>query len=338
MLCAVPALRALRAAFPNAEIALIGLPWAASFVTRYSHLIDELIVFPGAVGFPEQAETDANLATFAKAVQDRHFDLAIQLHGSGGVANDIVALFGAPYKAGFLKPAEAERAGVFIPWPDDQPEPLRYLALMKALGITSEDASLEIPLTATDQARCDVLQRTSKLCPERLVLLHPGAQLASRRWPAQRFAAVAAALAADGWQIGITGSADESALSAIVGASISDAIDLCGRTSLGALAALVGRARLIVCNDTGLSHVAAAMRTPSVVVASGSDTHRWAPLDTARHVVLADYPACRPCDFRECPYGHPCALNISIDAVLSHARAQLAAFQPIQGTCHADIQ
>lgn len=65
MLCAVPALRALRRAHPHAHIALAGLPWAASFVERYAHLLDELIVFPGAIGFPEQEETDAHLPAFS---------------------------------------------------------------------------------------------------------------------------------------------------------------------------------------------------------------------------------------------------------------------------------
>jgi hypothetical protein len=66
------------------------------------------------------------------------------------------------------------------------------------------------------------------------------------------------------------------------------------------------------------------MRTASVVVASGSDTRRWAPLDRQLHRVLADYPACRPCGFRECPYGHECALNISVGSVIEAAREQLA--------------
>jgi hypothetical protein len=61
-----------------------------------------------------------------------------------------------------------------------------------------------------------------------------------------------------------------------------------------------------------------------VVIASGSDTRRWAPLDHARHRVLADYPACRPCTFRDCPYGHPCALNVNVEQVVQTARAQLA--------------
>jgi len=102
------------------------------------------------------------------------------------------------------------------------------------------------------------------------------------------------------------------------------ALHLAGATSLGGLAALVSHARLVVCNDTGISHLAAAMCTPSTVIASGSDTRRWAPLDHALHHVLADYPPCRPCAFRECPYEHECARNVSVESVVSEALAQLA--------------
>ncbi|QSN62843.1 glycosyltransferase family 9 protein [Caballeronia sp. M1242] len=324
MLCCVPAMRALRRAYPNAHIALIGLPWAHSFVERYAHLVDELILFPGAVGFPEQEETDAHLPAFYDAMRARRFDLAIQLHGSGGVANDIVEAMHARVNAGFLKPDEAPRAGVFIPWPDALQEVARYNALMQALGIDAHDTQLEIPLTQHDTHECDELIERYGLDTARLVLVHAGAQLPSRRWPAERFAQVAAALSSDGWQVALTGSAGEAAITASIANTPGvNAIDLTGKTSLGGLAALVARARLIVCNDTGLSHVAAAMRTKSVVIASGSDTQRWAPLDHERHRVLADYPPCRPCSFRECPYGHPCALNVSVAQVLDVARLQL---------------
>jgi lipopolysaccharide heptosyltransferase II len=326
MLCAVPALRALRRTYPKAHIALIGLPWAQSFVERYAHLIDELIVFPGAIGFPEQEETDAHLPAFHDAMRARRFDLAIQLHGSGGVANDIVEQMHARINAGFLKPDEALREGVFIPWPDELQEVARYNALMDALGIDARDTQLEIPLTPQDTRECDALIERYGLDTSRLVLVHAGSQLPSRRWPAERFAQVAAALTRDGWQVALTGSASEASITASIAVTPGvDAVDLTGKTSLGGLAALVARARLIVCNDTGLSHVAAAMRTKSVVIASGSDTRRWAPLDHERHRVLADYPPCRPCAFRECPYGHPCALNISVAQVLDVARLQLPA-------------
>jgi ADP-heptose:LPS heptosyltransferase len=324
MLCAVPALGALRRAKPEAHIALIGLPWARTFVERYARLVDELITFPGAVGFPEQAQTDGHLEGFSKAMRERRFDLAIQMHGSGGVANDIVEKMGAHTNAGFVQAGEAPRKGIFIGWPDALPEILRYTALMNAMGIETQDTSLGIPLTSNDRAECATLMETYALRSDRLILVHPGAQLPSRRWPADRFARVASLLADDGWQIAITGTAAEHIFTTNIAlATNARAIDLAGKTSLGGLAALVSKVRLVVCNDTGMSHVAAAMKTRSVVIALGSDTKRWAPLDHERHRVLAHYPPCRPCGFRDCPYGHPCALNISVEQVMNAAFEQL---------------
>lgn len=324
LLCSVPALRALRHALPHAHVTLIGLPWARAFAERYADLIDAFDVFPGARGFPEQPEDESGLPAFFEAMRARRFDLAIQLHGSGGIANALVAGFGARALAGFAQPGETPPPGCFVAWPDALPEPERYNVLMRAAGIEAQDASLSFPLAPQDLADYDALVSRHALHPGRLVLVHPGAQLPSRRWPPERFAAVADELAADGWQIAVTGTAGEVELTArVVGAMTRPARHLAGETSLGALAALVAHARLVVCNDTGLSHVAAAMRTRSVVIASGSDTRRWAPADRDRHRVLADWPACRPCMFRDCPYGHPCALNIGAEAVAAAARSQL---------------
>ena len=85
------------------------------------------------------------------------------------------------------------------------------------------------------------------------------------------------------------------------------------------MAALVAHARLLICNDTGASHIAAAMQTPSVVISCGSDSERWAPLDRQRHQVLADYPPCRPCSWQACPFGHECALHIGVERVVGAA-------------------
>ena len=81
-------------------------------------------MFPGAIGFPEQQETDARLPAFLREMRARRFDLAIQLHGSGGVANDIVEGMGARANAGFrASRTKRMRAGAFMPGPTNCPSP-----------------------------------------------------------------------------------------------------------------------------------------------------------------------------------------------------------------------
>jgi ADP-heptose:LPS heptosyltransferase len=140
----------------------------------------------------------------------------------------------------------------------------------------------------------------------------------------ERFAQVGEALAGAGWAVVVTGAAEEAELAASLARCMrAPVLDFAGRTSLGGLAQLIARAALIVCNDTGVSHVAAAVGTPSVVVCCGADPERWAPLDRARHRVLYHPVDCRPCMHSICPVGHGCALGVEVGAVVDEAMALL---------------
>jgi ADP-heptose:LPS heptosyltransferase len=327
MLCAVPALRALRAGEPDARITLIGLPWAQEFVARFGALVDDLMVFPGAPGMPEQPCAEAAAEPFYAAAHAARFDLAIQLHGSGALTNAVVQRLGARRMAGFCPDAAAarcNRAGVLVPWPQGN-EVERLLALMQALGYPCADRRLEFPLRPIDHASWRLLADEHGLVAGDYVCVHAGARMLSRRWPLERFAQAGRALRRH-WKVVLTGSRDESALVGQLARRIGKpVVNLCGQTALGTLAALIQHARLLLCNDTGASHIAAAVRTPSVVVSCGSDSARWAPLDTTLHCVLADQPACRPCMHQACPVaGHPCAANISVARVVEAAMALAA--------------
>jgi ADP-heptose:LPS heptosyltransferase len=288
MLCAVPAFRALRAAWPDAEIVLVGLPWARAFVARYDGYLDGFREFPGYPGLPERTPRLPEIPPFLAAIQAERFDLAIQLHGSGPIVNPLVQLFGATRTAGFYLPGqECPDPELFRPWPDRGLEIRRLLALVEFLGLPTAGEHLEFPIRAADRAALAALTAAEDLQPGRYICIHPGASVPQRRWPAARFAAVAAAIVGHGLRVVLTGTAAEAELTGLVArAGRAMSLDLAGRTDLGTLAALLEGARLLICNDTGVSHLAAALRVPSVVISTGNNPERWAPADYERHRVL----------------------------------------------------
>ena len=320
MLCAVPALRALRTALPQAHIALVGLPWARAFVERFNSYLDESISFPGWPGLPESPCDVTALPAFVAAMQARRFDAVIQLHGAGTLTNPLTALFGARRHAGFYRPGEwCPAPQGFVPFPAAGRESERLLALTDHLGAPGRD-SLEFPLTEGDTREAAALVRANDIDAARLVIIHVGARGRTRRWGAARFAAVIDALAQHGFEIALTGAASERALvDEAVRLTRARVRNLCGATSLGGLAALLQRARLLICNDTGVSHIAAALRVPSVVVVTGSDPARWAPGDSRRHRVVAHAVSCRPCGYERCAHDFACAAGVTPDQVIDTA-------------------
>jgi ADP-heptose:LPS heptosyltransferase len=288
MLCAVPALRALRAALLGSEIALVGLPWAREFADRFRSYVDDFHEFPGWPGLPEQPPQGSRLPRFLARMCAERFDLILQLHGSGEVTNQVVAQFGARRIAGCYKfGAACPDPELFMPYPDQGLEVHRLLELLEYLGIPARGDQLEFPVRPSDRAALANLPMARHLRPGAYVCLHPGASVPERRWTIEGFASVAQSLTARGLRVVLTGSTAEAELTARVAqASGLACLDLAGRTDLGVMAALLRHARLVVCNDTGVSHLAAALRVPSVVLSTGDNPARWAPADRLRHRVL----------------------------------------------------
>jgi ADP-heptose:LPS heptosyltransferase len=321
LLCTLPAFRALRAGLPEAKIALCGLPWARAFAERFKHSIDDFIEFPGYPGLPECTPRIRELPGFFQRAQDAQFDLAIQLHGSGAYVNSIVVACGAKQNAGFYLPGEyCPDADRFMCYPNHEHEIVRNLRLMEFLGYPSQGTHLEFPISACDEQEWSQVAESSLLSAQSYVCVHPGARYLSRRWPVERFAEVATRLHDRGFAIVVTGSKDETDLAARLSRMLPfEHFNLAGRTTLGALACLLRGARLLISNDTGISHVACGIGAPSVVVVMGSDPRRWAPLEQQRHRAVMEPIDCRPCSHFQCPIGHPCATLISPDALLGAA-------------------
>jgi len=291
LLCAVPALRALRGAFPHAHITLIALDWAKMMLDRFPHYLDGFIAFPGHPGMPEQPARVEEFPQFLQSVQRSKFDLLLQMQGGGAISNPLVDLMGARQTAGFFQPGGyCPDGNRHFPYPEQGHEINRLLSLIEYLGIPTAGEELEFPVFQRDLDEIARLARGSGLEDGEYVVLHPGASNEEKRWPVEKFIVLAQEFNRRGFRVVISGVASEAALcETIAGGAGSGVLTLAGRTGLGGLAALLEGARLLVCNDTGISHLAAALQTPSVVLFSKTEPERWAPLDGELHRVI--FPA-----------------------------------------------
>jgi ADP-heptose:LPS heptosyltransferase len=290
MLCAVPALRSLRAWSPDATITLIGLPWAHTIVERFPMYLDRFLPFAGFPGIPEVPLEPERVLRSIGELRRRRWDLVVQLHGAGTSINEFVALLGGRRHAGFLPPGQsaptAHEDDVWLTYPDRGSEVDRLLALAVALG-GPDERHLEFPVTDHDHAELAGVLSDPTALPRPYAVIHPGGSTPGRRWPAERFAVVADELAEHGLAVALTGTIGEASLVAETASRMrSKALALAGRTSLGAVAALIHRARIVVTNDTGISHLSAAIGTDSVTIFSASDRERWAPVGDGRHMSI----------------------------------------------------
>src|SRR5438105_3725082 len=108
VLCAIPALRVLRKAYPKAKISFIGLPGMRELLNRYRYYIDEFIVFPGHPCLPEQPFDQQAFTQFKDQMIAEKFDLILQLHGNGKIVNQLLKKLGSRYFAGFCATKEEE--------------------------------------------------------------------------------------------------------------------------------------------------------------------------------------------------------------------------------------
>ena len=325
LLVAVPAMRALRAHFPQAEITLIGLPWAKSFVQRFHRYIDRFVEFPGYPGIAERDVVPERTACFIEEQRAYGYDLVIQMHGSGEASNRFVLALNGKMTVGYYK--EKPPAGLTLGalYPDDQPEVMRNLALVKLLGCDDENPELEFPLFKRDRAEAAALLRRLPRADRPWIGLHVGARPSSRRWPAPYFAAIADHFARRlNAQIILTGGpGEEATVQAVIERMKIQPLCIAGETSLGGLAALISELDLFVSNDTGPAHIAEAVGTPSITIFGPADHRRWAPLDQVHHPIVRKPVACSPCGYWECPIDHGCLRGITPHMVIEVAEQLL---------------
>ncbi|MCX9192083.1 glycosyl transferase [Carbonactinospora thermoautotrophica] len=278
----LPALDALRAAYPEAEIVLLGKEWHADFLAGRPGPVDRVEVVPADLTAPEGESESPALRRFLARLRAERFDLALQLHGGGRHANPLVSALGARVTAG-CRADDAPPLDRWIRYVYYQPEVFRFLEVVGLVG--AQPVGVEPVLELTGRDVREVAELLGALLDGRpLAALHPGAGDPRRRWPAERFAEVGDALAEAGAAVVITGTPGEAELvRQVAGEMRRPALDLAGRLSIGGLAALYARCAVVVANDTGPLHVARAVGAATVGVYWCGNLINAGPMTRDRH-------------------------------------------------------
>ncbi|MGN6390518.1 MAG: glycosyltransferase family 9 protein, partial [Burkholderiaceae bacterium] len=223
---ALPCLHALKAAYPEARITYLGKPWHADFLAGRPGPVDEVVVVPPCpgVGAPPDAPPSDAARRFLDAMRDARFDLALQVYGGGGHSNPLVRQFGARTTIG-LRAHDAPPLDRSVRYSELQNRRLQLLEVAALAG--ADRLPLGQELYVTERDRTEAKREVPETSGRPLVVIQPGATDARRRWPAERFAAVADALAQRGAAVAVNGTQEEgSVVRAVLERMREPAIDL----------------------------------------------------------------------------------------------------------------
>jgi heptosyltransferase-2 len=321
----VPALFELRRLLPGAHITLATRRWAEGIFDG-AEFLDDMLALEEIKGTPSAVLREA------REWRARRFDLAILLPNAFAPAF-VAALARVPSRVGYATQGRGPLLTHRIPvpeWRGRRHEVFYYLNLIAELerllydSSTVEEREPRLAL-AVSKARGQEAQRLLRehgWRPERpLVALCPGSTNSrAKRWPAERFAALADMLKEKaGADIVLIGAYEELDISEEVARSMRNRPSvLTGQTDLSQTAAVLGAADLLITNDTGPAHVAAAVGCPVVVIFGPTNPETTRPFSTLAEVVRRP-PVCAPCMLRDCPIDHRCMTAITPEEVFQRA-------------------
>lgn len=346
LMFAVPAMRAVAAAYPEAEVTLLGSPLAASLLRDRPgapHRIDELPEVPGIVAPPSLAGEAPSPAVeaFVAEHRDRGYDLAMQLHGGGRFSNPFLLRLEAACTIGTRTPdaAQLDRSIEYVYY---QHEVMRWLEVAGLAG--AAPAEVEPVVAVRDEELRLAADRFGTDLP--LVAVHPGATDPRRRWPAERYAELAAALANDGARVVLVGQGrDEKELCARVASLARDRLvggreraglvhDASGALTIAELVGVLALAEVVVGNDSGPRHLAQALGTATASIFWCGNLLNAGPFGRGRHRVQISWTtACPVCgvdcttvdgSVERCEHDPSFVGDVPTAAVLADVRALLA--------------
>jgi lipopolysaccharide heptosyltransferase II len=327
----IPALRELRRVLPQAHITLATRSWAVGLFDEADFLDDLLLYDRGPRGVRA-------VVGQIKEWRAREFNLAVLFQNAFEAAL-IAAGARVPARLGYA--TDGRRAllthAIALPaWRAERHEVFYYLNIVAELEKLLYGASdvmerepvfdLKVSQARQDAAR-ELLLMEGMLRERPLFALCPGSTNSrAKRWPAERYAALADKIISElGANVALVGSSDEAEVSReVAGLMKEKPLMLTGRTNLAEAVAVLSLTDMLITNDTGPAHIAAALNRPTLVIFGPTDPTTTRPFASVAEIIRKP-PECAPCMLRDCPIDHRCMTAISPDEVFMRARARLHA-------------
>ncbi len=315
-----PAIQTVKEAWPDSYIAVMVAPQARDIVEGNPYL-DEVVVFD-----KNKFRGFFGAINFSRKLRKGKFDIALALHPLTRVhiilwLAGIKKRIGFDRKAGFLltdRILHTKQLG-------EKHEIDYNLDVLKAAGIEPKKKELFVPVKPDDKLKIRrILRENGILEKDDYVVIHPAASCPSKRWPAERFAEVADAIIEKLHKkvIIVAGAADSQFGQGVREAMDNEALDLSGDLSVGELAALLAGAELLISNDSGPVHIAAALGVPVVAIFGrnqpGLSFRRWGPVGK-NDIILHKDAGCLNCLAHECKNGFKCLMAIETEEVVAAA-------------------
>jgi len=328
---ALPALRAVRKRFPEAEIAIVGRPYVAD-IYRDQEICDQLIPYDPR-GLHAGLSGRERLAAELRA---QKFDMALLLQNAFDAAW-LAWRARIPERIGYARDARSFLLTKAVPLPRHGEIPAHekfyYLELLRRAGWldSAQDETFigvrvsEEKRRSADEFLCESGVRQGAL----RIAIGAGASYGSAKcWPPPRFAEVANQLQSEAdADVILFGTAAEASVSTAISAEMRrPPTDLTGKTAIADLPALLSQCHLFIGNDSGAMHVAAAVGLPVIAVFGPTDPEGTAPV-TPRCSIVQQKPYCSPCFLRSCPTDHRCMTAITANMVEAAARPWLSSIQ-----------
>jgi lipopolysaccharide heptosyltransferase II len=325
-----PALRAIKASGPQRRVTLLTSE-AGAAVARYIPEVDEVIRYDAPwVKSVWQVSSIAALRCLSQ-ITERGFDAAVifTVYSQSALPGAMLAwLGGIPLRLAHSRENPYQLLSDWVSEPEPQGEirheVRRQLELVSSVGYSTTDERLSFLVDPQERAQAMAKLERAGIDPRRpYIVVHPGATAASRRYPALQFAAATKLIAQDSQhQIVITGATEERQLAETVRVrGARGSVALCGELSLGELGAVIEQAALLIANNTGPVHIAAALGTP-VVDLYALTNPQHTPWRVLSRVLFQDVP-CKYCYKSVCPEQHHACLREVTPQAVAHAAREL---------------